>query len=92
MNFYILGLRRFSMKKGNDKQILRLIKKLNEFQTRWYVAREATVYGRGGIKRMREITGMSRTTVIKGIKELKNKTREINGRMRKIGGGRKKRY
>ncbi len=78
------------MKEGDNKQILKVISKLNEFQTRWYAAREAESYGRGGIKRMHEITGLSRTTIIKGIKELKNKNLRINKRVRKVGGGRKK--
>ena len=44
------------MKRGDNKQILKVISKLNEFQTRWYVAREAASYGRGGIKRIHETT------------------------------------
>ena len=78
------------MKRVDNKQILKMISKLNESQTRWYVAREAMVYGRGGIKIMNKITCMSRTTIIKGIKELKNKTLGTDGRIRKVGGGRKK--
>ena len=56
------------MKKADSKQILRVIKKLDESQTRWYIAREAISLGRGGIKKMNKITGISRTTIIKGIK------------------------
>ena len=78
------------MKKWDHQQILRVIKKLNESQTRWYVAREAASLGRGGIKKMNKITGISRTTIIKGIKELKNKYLGVDGRIRRIGGGRKK--
>ena len=43
------------MKKADSQQILRVIKRLNESQTRWYVAREAISLGRGGIKKMNEI-------------------------------------
>jgi len=78
------------MKKADSQQILRVIKRLNESQTRWYIAREAISLGRGGIKKMNKITGISRTTIIKGIKELKNKYLGVNGRIRKVGGGRKK--
>ena len=78
------------MKKTDSKQILRVIKKLDESQTRWYIAREAISLGRGGIKKMNKITGISRTTIIKGIKELKNKSLGVDGRIRKAGGGRKK--
>ena len=78
------------MKKADSQQILRVIKRLNESQTRWYIAREAISLGRGGIKKMNKITGISRTTIIKGIKELKNKHLGVDGRIRKVGGGRKK--
>lgn len=74
----------------DKKQVLVVLNQLNEAQARLYVAREATAYGRGGIKLMNEITGISRTTIIKGMKELKKKTPGIKGRIRKIGGGRKK--
>ena len=78
------------MKKADSQQILRVIKRLNESQTRWYVAREAISLGRGGIKKMNRITGISRTTIIKGIKELKNRYLGVNGRIRRVGGGRNK--
>jgi hypothetical protein len=78
------------MKKVDGQQILRVIKKLNESQTRWYIAREAISIGRGGIKRMNKITGISRTTIIKGMKELKNNYLGVDGRIRGVGGGRKK--
>lgn len=78
------------MKSIDKDQVLRLLSQLNESQARWYIAREASRYGRGGIKRLHEISGMSRTTIIKGIKELNQKSLGLNGRIRKKGGGRKK--
>ena len=81
------------MKSCDKKQILKILNQLNEYQSRMYVAREALVYGRGGIKLMNEITQMSRTTIIKGMKELKKEKKSainFNGRVRKEGGGRKK--
>lgn len=78
------------MKEVNEKQILRVLDSLNEYQSRLYVAREAISFGRGGIKLMNDITSMSRTTIIKGIKELQEKPLESDGRIRKEGGGRKK--
>lgn len=78
------------MKHVDIKQVLKILNRLNEFQSRLYVAREAISFGRGGIKLMNEITGMSRTTIIKGIKELKEESLELNNRIRKEGGGRKK--
>ena len=78
------------MKRVDSQQILGMISNLNESQTRWYIARESIFLGRGGIKKMNAITGISRTTIIKGIKELKNNYFGINGRIRRFGGGRKK--
>lgn len=74
----------------NKKQIIKILKQLNEYQARIYVAREAIAYGRGGIKLLNEITKMSRTTIIKGIKELKHENKKVTKRIRKKGGGRKK--
>ena len=81
------------MKSCDRKQILQVLNQLNEYQARMYIAREALAYGRGGIKLMNEITRMSRTTIIKGIKELKKGSKHseiIRGRIRKEGGGRKR--
>lgn len=72
------------------KQILTILNSLNEYQSRLYIAREAMSFGRGGIKLMNEITGMSRTTIIKGINEFKDNSFNIVGRIRRKGGGRKK--
>lgn len=74
----------------DETQILNILEQLNEAQARWYIAREASAYGRGGIKLLHEITGRSRTTIIKGLKELKNGLLGVHGRIRKPGGGRKK--
>ena len=74
----------------DKKQILSILHQLNECQSRWYVAREAISFGRGGIKLMNKITGISRTTIIKGMKELKEDSLRLNNRIRMEGGGRKK--
>lgn len=74
-----------------DALTLRVLKTLNEAQARWYVAREALARGRGGLKGMSELTGMSRPTILKGIRELQAKTRLQTGdRVRAEGGGRKR--
>jgi transposase len=70
--------------------ILKMLGTLNEAQARWYVATEAISYGYGGVKEMHKITGMSPTTIIKGIKEVRSKRKlGYEGRVRKPGGGRK---
>jgi len=71
-----------------DKFLLTILDTLNEAQSRWYVAREALARGWGGIKAMEELTGMSRPTVLRGIRELKE-GKLPEGRVRKPGGGRK---
>ena len=74
-----------------DALTLRVLETLNEAQARWYVAREALARGRGGLKAMSELTGMSRPTIVKGIRELQARTRLQTGdRVRAAGGGRKR--
>jgi transposase len=65
-----------------------LLPLLNERQRRILAGSEARSLGRGGVSVVAEITGMSRQTIYDGIKELGS--RRSAGRVRKIGGGRKK--
>lgn len=75
----------------NQAIILRIIPTLNEAQARWFIAKEAISLGRGGIKYMHELTGVSRPTIIKGMKELKSKKKlDVSERIRAPGGGRKR--
>lgn len=57
--------------------------------SRWYVAKEAMSLGRGGLKAMHELTGISRPTILKGMEELRNRRTLVSGRIRSSGGGRK---
>ena len=71
--------------------VLRILRTLNEAQARWFVAKEAIAIGRGGITYMHEITGMSRPTIMKGIKELESRKKlDVSERIRAPGGGRRK--
>ena len=66
---------------------------LDEKTRRLYNAAESKVLGRGGIAIVAKATGISRTTISTGLKELGNsKNTGIidNGRIRRKGGGRKK--
>ena len=69
----------------------KILSTLNEAQRRWLVGREALRCGRGGIQRMVEASGLSKPTVLKGIRELRGKRKLVDeqGRVRKPGGGRK---
>jgi transposase len=66
---------------------------LNEAQARLYVADKALDWGRGGISRLSELTGMSRTTITKAAQELESGRKLLKpegGKIRKPGAGRKK--
>jgi transposase len=63
---------------------------LNEKLNRLYCATEAKVLKRGGIQIVSQQTGLSRTTISNGLKELEQIENIDNSRIRKEGGGRKK--
>jgi hypothetical protein len=71
--------------------MLKVLSALNEAQARWFVAREVLARGRGALKAMHEATGISRPTILKGIRELRAKKGLPAGeRVRRPGGGRKR--
>jgi len=63
---------------------------LNEKQIRLLAAAEAKVLRHGGIQIVSEQTGLSRTTVSNGLKQLEEQEKVPTDRVRKEGGGRKK--
>lgn len=64
---------------------------LNEGQKRIYLATEANYIGRGGKSKIEKIAGVSHNTINRGLKELADDTPvRPNERIRKEGGGRKK--
>jgi hypothetical protein len=72
---------------------IKFLSTLNESQKRWFLGREALLLGHGGIKKMCDLTGVTKPTVIRGIKELKSELyKEISeqDRIRQKGGGRKR--
>lgn len=73
-----------------DKYFMTIFDTLNEAQARWYVAREAVALGRGGIRAMEKLTGMSRPTILRGIRELGQGDLPPAGRIRRPGAGRKR--
>jgi hypothetical protein len=79
------------MTQAADPLMLKVLATLNEAQARWFVAREVLARGRGGLKAMHEATGVSRPTILKGIRELRTKKALPSGeRIRRPGGGRKR--
>lgn len=63
---------------------------LDEKSRRLYAAAESKVIGRGGIAIVAKATGVSRTTISAGLKELQKADSIDTTRIRKQGGGRKK--
>ncbi len=71
---------------------------LSEDQRRKYVALEAQGMGRTGVAEMHKLTGMSKTTIYQGIKEIQGLEKDPKAksvaasreRIRKPGGGRKR--
>jgi len=77
------------LSKRDQKIILKILPTLSESQSRWFVAKEALSLGHGGVTYLQELTGFSRPTISKGIKELEGRKHlNITGRIRTQGGGR----
>ncbi len=78
---------------AGESRWLRVLGTLNEYQARLYVADKALDHGRGGITRLSELTGMSRTTITKAVADLSSR-KELaaaeRGQIREPGGGRKR--
>ena len=62
---------------------------LNERDRRLYAASEAKAAGRGGIAAVSRATGVARSTIGRGLKDLAAPERLPAGRVRRAGGGRK---
>src|SRR5258705_6763213 len=63
---------------------------LNEQSRRRFVALEARALGRGGVSAMARISRMARSTIYHGLSDIRDKTSAPPGRIRKSGGGRKR--
>ena len=63
---------------------------LNEQSRRRFAALEARALGHGGVSLMARITGLSRSTIYHGRSDICRKVSAPAGRLRKAGGGRKK--
>lgn len=76
-----------------EKRWLKVFGTLNEFQARLFLADKALDLGRGGISRISQLTGVSRTTITKAVQELQGRKALCvppGGGARQAGGGRKK--
>lgn len=80
------------MKEKIIEKVKTMLPLLNEKQKRLYLAAEAIAYGRGGITFMSHISGVSRSVITTGVKEIKSGDPEIlsaNTPIRRKGAGRK---
>jgi hypothetical protein len=78
---------------ARESRWLKVLGTLNEYQARLFVADKALDQGRGGISRLSELTGMSRTTITRAAAELNSRKKLAlaeRGQIREAGGGRKK--
>jgi transposase len=62
---------------------------LHERGLRWFAATEARAYGYGGVSVVSRITGIARSTIERGMREIKAKGSMAADRSRRPGGGRK---
>ncbi len=74
-----------------NKKYRVLLPELSERGRRLFAGVEAITAGWGGISAVACATGLSRTTVARGVKDAENPQRLESGRIRKKGGGRKRR-
>ncbi|MDP2159604.1 MAG: ISAzo13 family transposase [Flavobacterium sp.] len=82
------------MKKDNAELIAKRYELLSPFldekTKRLFLSAESLAIGHGGIEIVSQATGVSRTTISTGHKELKTPANIENSRIRRVGGGRKK--
>ncbi|GHU12350.1 hypothetical protein FACS1894161_0390 [Spirochaetia bacterium] len=72
-----------------ENRIAAMMPILNEKQLRIFLANEAKEYGWGGVSEVSRISGVSRTTITTGLKEIESGEDIDVSRVRKYGGGRK---
>ena len=70
--------------------INRVVATMDEKSRRRFVGLLATQQGWGGVRQMSRITGLSRTTILRGQREIERTTRSRRQRIRRRGGGRQR--
>ena len=74
---------------GIQRRYEELSPALDERGRRLFAAAEARAYGYGGVSVVSGITGMARSTINRGVREIAEKRPIASGRSRRPGGGRK---
>jgi Rhodopirellula transposase DDE domain len=81
---------RAAQARGARKRYREIWPVLDEQGRRRFAAMEAQALGRGGVSLMARITGLARRTIYRGIDDIRNNQSAAPGRIRREGGGRKK--
>src|SRR5215813_12882664 len=84
----VCNQRPYSSRAKEHQAINRLVAGLDEKNRRRFVGLLALQWGRGGIARLIEITGISRNTICRGRAEVQRADRATAGRVRRTGAGR----
>lgn len=72
------------------RSINRVMVELDERSRRLFAGVLARQVGRGGIQRVLEVTGLTRVTIRRGLRECEQAQRGDSGRIRREGGGRRR--
>jgi Rhodopirellula transposase DDE domain len=75
---------------GVAKRYREMAAVLNEQSRRRFVALEAQALGRGGVSLMARLSGLARSTIYHGLSDIRDDVSAAPGRIRKDGGGRKR--
>jgi len=78
----------YSQEAKRHQAINRVLSGLNERNKRQFVGVLANEHGRGGISHLAEITGLSRTTIARGSREIERSNRKLPLTIRQAGAGR----
>jgi hypothetical protein len=79
----------YSAAAEEHQAINRIVAGLDEKNRRRFAGLLALQWGRGGIRRLIEITGISRNTISRGRAEVQRADRATAGRVRQTGAGRR---
>ena len=60
-----------------SREWLKSFQTLNESQKRWFAGVKSLELGRGGITAVAQSTGLSRTTITRGIEEVKSSKKKF---------------
>lgn len=78
----------YSKEAKQHQAINRVLAELNERNKRRFAGVLASEEGRGGISHLAEITGLSRTTIMRGSREIERSNRNLPSKIRQPGAGR----